>query len=187
MASPIAGSPFTRNMGWGGSTCPRLTVAISPRRNTRSPASDGQRLDIPFVIERAAHAQEHALLFGLHDAGRTHRVLCLQCCHDGRKVETQPGQSVGRKLDEYLLVLRAQHLDFGDVGNQQQPRARRFDIVAQLAERKSVGCKGVDDAESTAEVVVEKRPNDAGWQRLPHVADIRADLVPDIGNRSRRR
>jgi hypothetical protein len=39
MASPIAGSPFTRNIGWGGSAKPRVTVAMSPSRITRPRAT----------------------------------------------------------------------------------------------------------------------------------------------------
>ena len=37
MARPIAGSPFTRNIGWGGSAKPRRTVAMSPRRTSLPP------------------------------------------------------------------------------------------------------------------------------------------------------
>ena len=37
MARPMAGWPLTRNIGCGGSTKPRLTLAMSPRRKMRSP------------------------------------------------------------------------------------------------------------------------------------------------------
>ena len=37
IARPIAGRPLTRNIGCGGSTKPRRTVAMSPSRKMRSP------------------------------------------------------------------------------------------------------------------------------------------------------
>ena len=39
IARPMAGWPLTRNIGVGGSTKPRLTVAMSPRRMMRSPTT----------------------------------------------------------------------------------------------------------------------------------------------------
>ncbi len=39
IARPIAGFPLTRNIGCGGSTKPRRTVAMSPSRMMRSPAT----------------------------------------------------------------------------------------------------------------------------------------------------
>ncbi len=39
IASPIDGLPFTRNIGWGGSTNPRRTSAMSPKRMLRPPAT----------------------------------------------------------------------------------------------------------------------------------------------------
>ena len=144
-----------------------------------------QRLDVALLIEGAADAQEHALLVGLHHARRTHRILRLQRCQDGRQIKPQAGQFFSGELDKYLLVLRAQHLNLGDVRHLQQARARRFDVVAQLTEGETVGSKGVDDAKSIAEVVVEERADHAAGQGLAHVADILAHLVPDIGNRFR--
>ena len=39
MASPMAGSPSIRNMGWGGSVKPRRTSAMSRSRSIRSPTA----------------------------------------------------------------------------------------------------------------------------------------------------
>ncbi len=39
IASPMAGLPLTRNIGCGGSTDPRRTVAMSPSRKMRSPST----------------------------------------------------------------------------------------------------------------------------------------------------
>ena len=41
MPTPIAGRPSSRTRLAGGSARPRVTVAMSPRRNTRSPTATG--------------------------------------------------------------------------------------------------------------------------------------------------
>ena len=70
IARPMAGLPLTRNIGCGGSTKPRRTVAMSPSRMMRSPDDEVDRLDVALGIEGAGDAHEHALLAGLDDAGR---------------------------------------------------------------------------------------------------------------------
>ncbi len=80
-----------------------------------------------------------------------------------------------------------EHLDLRHVLDLQQARARRLDVVAQFAEREAVGGERVDDAERVAEVVVQERPEHALRQRAAHVADVLADLVPDVRDRRGRR
>jgi hypothetical protein len=99
----------------------------------------------------------------------------------------RPGQPLGGEFDEDLLVLRAHDLDLRHVGQLQQPRARCLDMVAQFAETEAVGGEPVDDAEGVAEVVIEERPEHALRQRVAHIADVLAHLVPDVGNLVRRR
>ena len=92
----------------------------------------------------------------------------------------RPASCCGRKLDEDLLVLRAEELDFRDVRNLQQPRADVLDIVAQLALVEAVGGKAVDQAIGVAEIIVEAGSDHAGRQRAADVADILAHLIPDV-------
>ena len=76
---------------------------------------------------------ENLLVAGLERAGRADRVLRPQRRDQGRAVDAEARQLLGRKLDEDLLVLRAEELDLRHVRNLQQPRADVLDIVAQLA------------------------------------------------------
>ena len=46
---------------------------------------------------------------------------------------------------------------------------------------KSVAGKAVDDPESVAEIVIEARADDARRQRVAHIADVLANLVPGVG------
>src|SRR5262245_2049990 len=55
-------------------------------------------------------------------------------------------------------------------------------MVAQLAMSEAVGREAVDDPERIAEIVVEARTDHAGRQRMAHVADALAHVVPDVGN-----
>ena len=55
-----------------------------------------------------------------------------------------------------------------------------LDVVAQLAMGEAVRREAVDDAEGVAELVVEARADDALRQGVPDVADVLADLVPDV-------
>ncbi len=148
---------------------------------------DVHRLDVALGVEGAGHAQEHALLLALDRAGRAHQVLRLQRGDDLAQVQAQPGQPLGGEFDEDLLVLRAHDLDLRHVGQLQQPRARRLDVVAQFAEAEAVGGEPINDAEGVAEVVIEEGPEHALRQRVAHVADVLAHLVPDVGNLVRRR
>ena len=145
------------------------------------------RLDVALRIEGAADAQEHALLCSLDGTRRPHEILRLQRRKNCLVVKAQSGQALGRELDEDSLILRAENFDFRHIGNVQQARTRRFDIIAQLAEAEAIGGKGIDDAEGAAEVVVETRPDDTGRQRTAHVADVLAHLIPDVGHLVRRR
>ena len=125
---------------------------------------------------------DSVLVAGLDDAGRPHDVLRLQRGDQRRAVDAEAGELLHRELDEDPLVLRAQDLDLRDVGDLQQLRADVLDIVAQLAMREAVGREAVDDAEGVAELVVEAGPDDAGRQRVAHVADALAHVIPDVGH-----
>ena len=112
--------------------------------------------------ERARNADQKLLVAGLQGAGGTDRVLRLQRGDQGRPVDSKTGELLRRKLDEDLLVLRAEDLDLRHVRNLQQARADVLDIVAQLAMGETVGGEAVDQPKSVAEVVVEARPDNAG-------------------------
>jgi hypothetical protein len=53
--------------------------------------------------------------------------------------------------------------------------------LAQRGEVEAVAGERVDGDEGVAELVVEERAEDALRQRVPHVADLLAHLVPGFG------
>ena len=115
------------------------------------------------------------------------RILRLQRGDQSRPVDAEAGELLRRKLDEDLLVLRAEDFDLRHVRNLQQARADVLDIVAQLAMGEAVGGEAVDQAIGVAKVVVEAGTDDARRQRVADVADVLADLIPDVGNLGGRR
>ena len=120
------------------------------------------------------------LVAGLKRAGGTDRVLRPEGRDQGRAVDAEARELLGRKLDEDLLVLRAEKLDLRHVRNLQQPRADVFDIVAQLAMGEAVRGEAVDQPEGVAEIVVEAGSDHSGRQRAAYVADVLANLIPDV-------
>ena len=110
-----------------------------------------------------------------------HGVLGLQRGDQRGAVDAEAGELAGREFDIDLLVLRAEDLDLGDVGNLQQLRADVLDIVAQFAMAEAVvGGKAVDQAVGVAEIVVEAGADHALRQGPAHVADLLAHLIPDV-------
>ena len=65
-------------------------------------------------------------------------------------------------------------------GDAQELGPRGLGEVARLARREAVIGDAVDDAEDVAELVVEEGPDHALRQRRLYVADLLADLVPDV-------
>ena len=105
--------------------------------------------------------------------------LC-KAVEQNRPVDAQIGQFPHRELDEDPLVLGADDLDLGYVGNEQEPGTDVLDVVAQLPTGEPIGGEAIDDAERVAEPIVEERADRAGRQG---VADIRhqvADLIPGV-------
>ncbi len=87
----------------------------------------------------------------------------------------------------HALILRAEHLDLRDIRHQQQLRADLVDVIAQFALVEPIGGEAVDDAIGIAELVVEAGADDAGRQRVTHVADALAHVVPDVRHLAGRR
>jgi hypothetical protein len=123
--------------------CRRVGVAAAYGGYVAQPqqpaVGDEVRLeDVLLGLEGAGHPQREFLVAGAHHARRAHHVLRAQSREDGRLVEAEAGEPLGGELDEDLLVLGAEQVDLGHVGQQQQPRARVLDVVAQLAVREAV-------------------------------------------------
>ena len=141
---------------------------------------DVDRQNVEFGFECAGDAQRDPLVARFQRAGRADRVLRLKRGDQGGAIDPQSRELLGGELDDDLLVLGAEDLDLGDVGDAQQPRADVFHIVAKLAVGESVRGEAVDDPEGVAELVVEARPDDARRQGMPHVADALSHVIPDV-------
>ena len=135
-----------------------------------------------FGFKRTGDAQQQLLVARLDRAGGADHVLRLQCGDQRGPVDAEAGELLHRELDKDPLVLRTEHLDLGNVGDQQQPRTNLIDVVAQFALGEPIRGEAVDDPEGIAELVVEARTDNAGRQRMPHVADALADMVPNVRN-----
>ena len=97
-------------------------------------------------------------------------VLRLQRRDQRGAVDAEAGQLLGRELDVDALVLRAEHVDLGDVRQLQKLLADVVDVVPQLAVGEAVRGEAVDDAVGVAELVVEAGADDALRQRAADVA-----------------
>ena len=94
---------------------------MSRRRIVRPFATKLTSQDVLFGVEAARDAQRELLVAGLDDTRRQDHVLGPERVHEGRLVEPEAGELLGRELDEDGLVLRPQHLDLENVRHAQQP------------------------------------------------------------------
>ena len=113
----------------------RIGIAASDRRNVAQPDQPavGQEVDVEkvgFRAERAGNTERNLLVASLEGACGTDSILGSQRREQRRPVDAEAGEFLGRKLDEDLLVLRAEELDLRYVRNLQETRADVFDGVA---------------------------------------------------------
>ncbi len=82
------------------------------------------------------------------------------------------------ELYEDLLVLHAEQVGLGDVGNAQEPQTRRLHDFLEFGVGEAVGLEGPDQAVGIAVFVVEVRAQHALRQAAADIADLLAHLVP---------
>jgi hypothetical protein len=92
-----------------------------------------------------------------------------------------------RDLDVDLLFLHAEQIDLRDIRHAQQVLAHLLDVVLEFPVAEAVGREREHHAVHVAELVVEERALQAGGQLTADVADLLADLVPDVADFPRRR
>ena len=114
------------------------------------------------------------------DAGRRHGILPGDRRQHVVEAELEVGELLRREVQIDLLVLVAIDVDLADVGHAQELGPRGLGEVACLARGEAVIGDAVDDAEDVTELVVEEGPDHALRQRRLYVADLLADLVPDV-------
>ena len=130
--------------------------------------------------QRAGDVDEHVLVRRVDDAGGHDRVLPCDRRQHFVEVELEIGELLGREAEIDLLVLVAEDFDLADIWRAQELGPRGLGEVARLARREAVIGDAVDDAEDVAELVIEEGPDHAVRERRLYVADLLADLVPDV-------
>ena len=138
------------------------------------------REDVRHGAKRTRHPHEDLLIAGLHDAGGDNRVLSLQRADQCGAVDAEARQLLSRKLHVQALVLRSEDIDLGNVRQREELFADVVHVVPQLPMREPIGGEPVDDPVGIAEFVVEARPNNALRQRVANIADLLANLIPDV-------
>ena len=149
----------------------------------QDPPSPSREIDVADILlggERAGDLQRYRFLAGAQHPRRAHDILRLQGCDQCARIDAQAGELREREVDVDHFILSAEHVDLRDVGYFQKFAADVLHVVAQFAEGESVRSKPVDRAVGIAELVVEERADDALRQRLPHVADLFAHVVPGV-------
>src|SRR5262249_5068672 len=64
----------------------------------------------------------------------------------------------------------------------EQLRTDVLDIVAKFPVSESIGGAALKDSEQIAQLIVNARSDDPYRQRVAHIADAFADVIPDIRN-----
>jgi hypothetical protein len=149
-------------------------------RGGRRPGCRSRECSPPTEVARDANA--HAVGRRLVETRGRHRVLPLQGVEDRQRIEAERRQLGVRNLDVDLLVLDADHLDLLHVGHLPQFAADAVGFTAQRGEVEAVAGQREDVDEGVAEFVVDEGAEDALRQRMPHVADLLAHLVPRFRN-----
>ena len=139
-----------------------------------------ERADAIRRQQRTGDVDQHVLIWRVDDSGRHHRILPGDRRQHVVEAELEIGELLGREVQIDLLVLVAVDVDLADVGRAQELGACGLGEVACLARGEAVIGDAVDDAEDVAELVVEEGPDHALRQRRSYVADLLADLVPDV-------
>src|SRR5438270_383074 len=109
-------------------------------------------------VERSGNADREFFQTSLDDAGRRHGVLLLQARDDLVAADTEPGELMGIEFEIEFLVLGSDQLRLRCILYSQDLRTNSLDVVAQLALYETIGCKGIDNAEDIAKLVIEWGP-----------------------------
>ncbi len=133
-------------------------------------------------LEATGDPQLHPVADGLDETGGADRILGLQRLTHGFQRNAEGGQLDVGKLDPDLLVLQTDQLDLADVLHPLQLQLNAVGVVLEDRVVETFTGQRVDVAEGSAELVVEERSLYARRQRVTNVADLLADLIPEVGD-----
>ena len=145
---------------------------------------DGE--DVLFRPECARDADKNLFVARLHHARRRDGVLGAEGRDQRRAVDLEARQLLGGELHVDALVLSSEDIDLRNVRQLEELLADVFHVIAQLPVRESVSREAVHDAVRVAKLVIEAGADDALRQGMADVANLLADLVPDVRHLSRR-
>ncbi|MNZ67009.1 hypothetical protein D3C78_852440 [compost metagenome] len=144
--------------------------------------ADGEPADVVDRVEAPGNPQLHAVAVSLEEASSGDRVLLLQrLLHRGQR-HAEGGQLGIRQVDPDLLVLQADQFDLADVLDALQLQLQTVGVVLQHRVVETLAGQRIDIAEGGAELIVEERPYHALRQGEADIADLLANLVPELGN-----
>ncbi len=160
---------------------------MSPSRITRAVHTDQRVGEFVDVLELAARPHEDSIVRGREHAGRRDRVLRIDRIADLFRREAELGELGIGDLDVDALLLVGDEVDLVDAGHAQQLGTQPLRIVVHLRGREAIALERIEVRIDVAELIVEERALDPGWQRIGDIADFLADLVPRVGDLRRRR
>ena len=163
----------------------RVLVAVFDRCNVAEPEDLSVRLhrhggDRCDSGEGAGHPQIDAVGRSLDRAAGDDGVLLGHAVEDLLGREPERGELGMAELDEDFLRPLADDVDLVDVGDPQQPLADVLGPGLELGEAQAVCAKHVERRIDITVLVVELRTGDSRRQLVFDVADLLADLVPDV-------
>ncbi len=153
---------------------------MSPSRNTCPFAWIGTAAIAVDAGERAGDPQIDAVGRGVDRPAGDDGVLPRDAVEDLLRRDAERREPGVAELDEDLLRPLADDVDLVDVGNAQQALADVLGARLEVGEAQPVGGEHVERRIDVAVFVVEVRPDDAGRQFAADVADLLADLVPEV-------
>src|SRR5690554_4491385 len=142
----------------------------------------GEAADLLDAAELTGDPQTYPLIRGLEEAGLAQIVLLLQCLLHCRHRQAQGSQPRVGYLDPDLLVLHADQLDLADVADALQLQLQALGIVLEHGVVEAFTGQRIDVAESGAELVVVEGTDDIRRQGMADIADLLAQLVPELRN-----
>ncbi|KPZ26821.1 Uncharacterized protein ALO56_05254 [Pseudomonas viridiflava] len=142
--------------------------------------ADREVADLVHALELPAHTQLDSLAGRLEEACRGHRVLRLQCLLHLLQRQAQRGQLDVGQLDPDFLVLQADQFDLADILDPLQLNLNPVGVILEYRVIKTLAGQRIDIAEGRTKLIVEKRPLNVGRQVLANIADLLADLIPEI-------
>ena len=98
------------------------------------------------------------------------------------EAEIEIGELLRREVEVDFFVLVAEDLDLANVRRAQEPGPGGLCEIAGFPRAEAVIGDAVDNAENIAELVIEEGAENALWEGRLDVADLLADLIPDVIN-----